>query len=178
MNPANYRLSKEVLQEMLDEDYNKRFHQFETIYDRQVKGDSPADLSQKWMDDFFVRLSEPLKKMQAEYLTSATKNCYKDKHLSDSEPNFEQITLCKETERNKIFGKFETMYANHRDSGRFHFQDCIVAANNNAEAAVYCVRDYVKNIKEDNEKMVELFKRDFPKYAWRCKDGSSSIWMK
>ena len=45
MNPANYRLSKEVLQEMLDDEYNKKFHQFETIYDRQTKGLSPADLS-------------------------------------------------------------------------------------------------------------------------------------
>ena len=91
MNPANYKLSKEVLQEMLDEDYNKKFHKFETIYDRQVQGDSPADLSQKWMDDFFVRLSEPLKKMQVEYLSAATKNCYKDRHLSDAQPNYEQI---------------------------------------------------------------------------------------
>ncbi len=45
MNPANYRLSKEVLQEMLDEDYKKKFHQFQTIYDKDVKGLSPADLS-------------------------------------------------------------------------------------------------------------------------------------
>ena len=46
MNPANYRLSKEVLQDMLDDDYNKRFHKFETVYDRNVKqGLSPADQS-------------------------------------------------------------------------------------------------------------------------------------
>ena len=43
MNPANYRLSKEVLQEMIDEDYKKRFHKFQTVYDTQVKGVSPAD---------------------------------------------------------------------------------------------------------------------------------------
>ena len=36
MNPANFKLSKEILQEMLDEDYKKKFHQFETIYDTQV----------------------------------------------------------------------------------------------------------------------------------------------
>ena len=57
------------------------------------------------------------------------------------------------------------MYANHRDSGRFHFQDCIVEANNNVEKAVYCVRDYIKQIKTDNDVMVDLFKRDFAKYA-------------
>ena len=165
MNPATYKLSKEVLQEMLDDDYNKKFHQFETMYDRQVQGQSPADLSQKWMDDFFVRLSEPLKKMQAEYLTSATKSCYKEQHLSDSFTNYEQILQCKEAERAKVFGPFEKMYAHHRDSGRFRFQDCSFEANNSIEKAVYCVRDYVKHIKEDNEKMIDLFKKDYAKYV-------------
>jgi hypothetical protein len=46
MNPANYKLSREVLQEMLDGEYNKNFHKFETIYDREVQGKSPADISQ------------------------------------------------------------------------------------------------------------------------------------
>ena len=46
MNPANYKLSHEVLQEMLDGEYNKNFHKFETIYDREVQGKSPADISQ------------------------------------------------------------------------------------------------------------------------------------
>ena len=165
MNPANYKLSKEVLQEMLDDEYDKKFHKFETIYDKEVKGQSPADLSQKWIDDFFVRLSDPLKKMHIEYLTAATKNCYKDRHLSDTQPNYEQISQCKTNERTKVFGAFETMYVNHRDSGRFKFQDCIVDANNNVELAVYCVRDYIKNIKSDNDTMVDLFRRDFAKYA-------------
>ena len=166
MNPANYKLSKEILQEMLEDDYNKRYHQFETIYDRQVKGESPADLSQRWSDDLFVRLSEPLKKMQIEYLTSATKNCYKEKHLPEQGfTNYEQILQCKENERQKVFGSFENMYSKHRDSSRFKFQDCIWDANNNVEKAVYCVRDYVKQIKDDNDKIVENFKKDFAKYA-------------
>ena len=165
MNPANYKLSSEVLQEMLEDDYNKKFHQFETMYDKQVQGQSPADMSQRWMDDFFIRLSEPLKKMQAEYLTTSSKNCYKERHLSETTPNYEQIRLCKENERSKIFGSFETMYANHRDSGRFKFQDCIVDANNDIEKAVYCVRNYIKAIKDDNDQMCDLFKKDFAKYA-------------
>ena len=45
MNPASYSLSKEVLQEMMESAYNKRFHRYETIYDKDVKGKSPADLS-------------------------------------------------------------------------------------------------------------------------------------
>ena len=146
MNPANYKLSREVLQEMLDTEYNKKFHQFETIYDREVKGMSPADASQKWIDDLYVRLSDPLKKMQAEYLQAAAKDCYKQKNLSESAPNYEQILICKEAERTKIFGKFESSMVNHRDSNRFRFQDCIFDANNNVEKAVDCVRGYVRGI--------------------------------
>lgn len=165
MNPANYRLSKEVLQEMLDEEYKKKFHQFETIYDTQVKGSSPADASQKYIDEFFNKLSEPLKKMQADYLTAVSKGCYKEKHMSDSQPNMEQIALCKEQEHEKVFGRFERMYAAHRDSARFRFQDCIFDANNNVEKAVYCVRNYNRDILADNDKMTDLFKKDYAKYV-------------
>ena len=164
MNPASYKLSKEVLQDMLEADYNKKFHKFETIYDRQVQGQSPADISQKWIDDFFVRLSEPLKKMQVEYLNAATKNCYKDRHVQDANTNLAQINLCKENEREKVWSKFDKMYENTRDSSRFRFQDCIFEANNNVEQAVYCVRDYVKSVQTDNDTMVENFKKDFSKY--------------
>lgn len=77
MNPANYRLSKEILQEMLDEDYDKKFHRNETYYDKYNPGLSPQDLSQKAIDDLFENLlSEPLKKMHAAYLKNATSNCY------------------------------------------------------------------------------------------------------
>ena len=117
------------------------------------------------MDDFFVRLSEPLKKMQADYLTAATKTCYQEKHLNDGCPNYESILVCKEREHKRVFGAFESMYAAHRDSGRFRYQDCIVEAGNNIEAAVYCVRDYVKHIRDDNEKMIEIFRKDYAKYV-------------
>ena len=72
---------------------------------------------------------------------------------------------CKTAEHAKVFGIFDKMYVHHRDSGRFKFQDCTVEANNNIEQAVYCVRDYVKHIKDDNEKMIDLFKRDYAKYV-------------
>ncbi len=39
-------------------------------------------------------------------------------------------------------------------------------ANNNAEKALYCVRNYVQSLKTDNDKMVEIFKKDYPKYVW------------
>ena len=118
MNPANYKLSKEVLQEMIDSEYKNEYHRYETFYDTDIKGLSPADLSQKWLDDLFVKLSEPLKKMQVEFLNNSAKNCYKEKHISDANTNFEQIALCKELERQKVFGGFEKMLVNHRDGGK------------------------------------------------------------
>ena len=165
MNPANYKLSREVLQEMLDTEYNQKFHKFETIYDREVQGKSPADISQQWIDDLFVRLSDPLKKMQIDYLQAASKICYKPKHLSDSAPNLEQVLICKEAERQKVFSKFETSLLNQRDSTRFLYQDCIYDANNNVEKAVHCVRNYIRGIQQDNDKIIEQFKKDYPKYA-------------
>jgi hypothetical protein len=83
---------------MIDEDYRKEFHPYVTTYDKYNDGLSLQDQSQKALDELYtVHLSEPLKKMQIDYLTSA-KACYKEKHLDDSMPNFEQIQLCKELE--------------------------------------------------------------------------------
>lgn len=59
--------------------------------------------------------------MQVDYFTNAHKNCYKEKHINDDFTNFEQITLCKEQERQKIFGTFTKMFVNYRDSERFKF---------------------------------------------------------
>ena len=123
-----------------------------------MQGLSSADQSQKHLDDFMIKLSEPLKKMQIAYLTNATKNCYKEKHLSDSFTNYEQITLCKELERQKIFKNFETMLVKHRDTSQFRYSDCINEANNDPEKAVYCIRGYLKRIQDDNVAMTTIFK--------------------
>ncbi len=105
-----------------------------------------------------------MKKMQIEYLNNVTKNCYDEKHISDSFTNYEQILICKEREKHQVFGKFEKMYVAHRDSGKFIFTDCVDAANNSPEAAVFCIRDYLKQIQTDNEKMTEIFRKDYQAY--------------
>ena len=129
-----------------------------------MKGVSPADQSQKYLDDFMIKLSEPLKKMQITYLTNATKNCYKEQHLSDSFPNYEQILLCKELERQKVFRKFEGMLASHRDTTQYRYLDCVNEANNDAEKAVYCIREYLKKVQDDNAAMTIIFKKEFASY--------------
>jgi hypothetical protein len=118
MNPSSYKLSKDVLQQMIESDDAKSLNQFQSIYGSEVKGLSPSDQAQKHTDDFFDSLSVPLKKMQIEYLEKSISNCYQERHLSDTFTNLEKIVECKERERKTIWGKFEDMYVLHRDSGR------------------------------------------------------------
>ncbi len=60
-------------------------------------------------DDFISVYSETLKRMQIEYLNNATKKCYdqKDKGFT----RWEQITVCKEIERERVWGRFDKMYS-------------------------------------------------------------------
>lgn len=56
------------------------------------------------------------------------------------------------------------MQVNHRDSERFKFQDCLKDAENNLEKAVFCTRRYIEEIRENNDKMVEMFKKEHASY--------------
>jgi hypothetical protein len=81
-----------------------------------------SEFSQHLIDEFFNQMSQPLKRMQVEYLTNATKKCYEKKSSSSSSfTNYEHIVVCKEAERNKVFGKFDRMYQSHRATGRQRF---------------------------------------------------------
>ena len=37
-------------------------------------------------------------------------------------------------------------------------------ANNNMDRALICINNFVKEAKEDNSKIVDAFRRDYPKY--------------
>ena len=104
MNPNN-RLSREVLQKMLDADMDEQYNKTKTIYNTEVQGQSYAEQSQRAIDELYTTvLSEPLKKLHASYLRSSAKNCYSEKHVNDSFPNLEQVKLCRDLERQKIMG--------------------------------------------------------------------------
>ena len=161
---SSSELNGSVLQEMLDTDYRKISHRYAKGY-ANPDTLSPSDVSQQWHDDLFLRLSAPLKKMQAAYLRDISKNCYQDRHMSESFTNYEQINLCKEEKRTKYFGKFEDRLANLRDSNRFKYQDCSIAAGNDIVKSVYCVRDFIQGIQDDNDSLVHFVKENYPKYA-------------
>jgi hypothetical protein len=91
-------------------------------------------------------------------LKDVTSNCYQARWLEQSFTNWEQINLCKAEMQEKYFGKFTHSLQSYRDSTRFRFQECEVAAGNNVEKAVLCVRGYLKSMEQDNEKLIELAK--------------------
>ena len=94
--------SAAAFQQMIDAE-KKAEVWFETMYDRQ-KGESPNDKSQKYHEDLFIRLSEPLKKMQAEYLAQVVQNCYQDRHMAADFTNVAQINQCKSQTHEKVAG--------------------------------------------------------------------------
>ena len=53
---------------------------------------------------------------------------------------------------------------NLRQSNQYRYQDCIVAAGNNPEKAVYCVRDYLTGIDADNAKLKAIVEDKCSKY--------------
>ena len=103
---------------MIDADDDKVFNRYESIYGTQVDGKNPAQQAQIKIDEIFTKdLSEPLKKLHIQFLSNVVKNCYPEKHLREDFTNYEQISLCKEQERQKLFGKFEYSLTSTRDSG-------------------------------------------------------------
>ena len=69
--------------------------------------------------------------------------------------------VCKETERQKIWGKFDRMYYKCSDESRLTFQDCIEQGDGDLEKGSLCVRDYVVRIKEDNQRLIVQFRREY-----------------
>ena len=149
---------------MLDEDHQKTFRNFETFYDT-VKGYSPIEKAQMNVNEIYTtHLSEPLKKLHAEYLNSVIKKCYPERHLSEDFPNLQQINLCRDLERQRVLGKFFSASDAIRDSSLFKFQDCVHEANQSIESGLNCIHQYVNDTKEDNQKIIEAFRRDYPKF--------------
>lgn len=155
---AQNTMAPKVFQEMLENKYAKQAKRFQTYYDSdEMKGDSPSDVAYKTHMALYDALSEPLKKMQVEYLTKVAKTCYKDKHMSEDSPNAEQVSVCRDRVHERIFGKFFQQTSNLRDSTAFKYSDCLVEASNDPIKAVKCVRNYLKQMDSDNKELCSFF---------------------
>ena len=97
-------------------------------------------------------------------MREAAKSCFKDKWMDDSMPNPHQVEACIERTKNKHMGLFYQNLVNLRESNRYRYQDCIVAAGNDMHKSVICVRDYLTGIDADNAKLKALVEEKCSKY--------------
>ena len=102
--------------------------------------------------------------MRMAAMKEAASSCFKDKWMDDSMPNPHQVNMCIERVKNKHMGVFYQNLVNLRDSNRFRYQDCIVAAGNDIQASVFCVRDYLTGIDADNAKLKAIVEEKCSKY--------------
>ena len=134
LDPANYKLSPELLDEILANDYKKKNKYFKNFYD-MTSHRSPEEIAHQKLEALELTMSQPLKKMHLQYLTKVTKNCYQEKHLSEDFPNQEQIELCKKMTYDSIFGDFEQKRHDFRTKDSYNMQICMIKAKNHVYRA-------------------------------------------
>ena len=105
MSTSNYKLSPELLDAMIENDYNMKHNEVETYYMR-AGSKSPNDHIHGFLQTLEMELSDPLKKIHSVWLSRSAKNCYPEKHVSDDFTNLEQINLCREKIRDNLLGNF------------------------------------------------------------------------
>jgi len=123
---------------------------------------SAGGLSQRWVEDFLAEMSEPLKRMQIEYLTNSSTKCYTEAVAGLS--TYERVLICKEIERLRVFGRLDRLWAQHRDSGRHKLQDCLLSACSNTESSLLCFQEYVRSVEKDKESMRLHFKKEYARF--------------
>jgi hypothetical protein len=78
----------EMLQSMIDKEYNEDRNRYQTAQNTYYKdGAFSQDITQKLQRDLVNELSVPLKKMRAAYLQEVAKTCYPDKWMNPEMPN-------------------------------------------------------------------------------------------
>ena len=102
--------------------------------------------------------------MRAQAMKEAAASCFKDKWMDEAMPNPHQVEMCQERVKNKHMGVFYRNLVSLRESNRYKYQDCTVAAGNNMEKAVYCVRDYLTGIDSDNATLKAIVEEKCSKY--------------
>ena len=78
------KLSPQVLQEMVEEGYNKTS---KVSRMPNFKGKTPSDHSFDKHNAAYVNLSVPLKNMKYQAMKDAAANCFKDKWMDEAYPN-------------------------------------------------------------------------------------------
>ena len=91
------QLTPKLMQDMIDEDVDKKIHRYETTYNSVAAGKSLEDQGQDLEQSLYRgELSETFKKWQSKYLMDVSKNCYRSRWMQEEFTNYEQINLCRE----------------------------------------------------------------------------------
>mmetsp|Transcript_8781 Transcript_8781/g.9965 ORF Transcript_8781/g.9965 Transcript_8781/m.9965 type:complete len:159 (-) Transcript_8781:55-531(-) len=156
LHTPKYNLSPELIDEMIRNDYKVKHRNFETHFDgtNQLSNEEIVYIK---LHNIYHVLSEPLKKMHSTYLTRAAKNCYPEKHLQDDWTNLEQINLCKDITKSKIFGDFEELLHIERTKDAYKYQACLEKNRNQVIKSIECVEQYQKDIDTTNQKVATEF---------------------
>ena len=113
---SNQKLSSAVLQEMINEQFRKEQDRYATIYNTQIKGKSPNEVSFDKANEVYAILATPLKNMRYKAMKEAAANCFKDKWMDEAMPNPHQVEMCRERVQNKHMGVFYRNLVSLRES--------------------------------------------------------------
>ena len=161
---ASQKLSAQVLQEMIDQEYKEKYHKLASTYGEEVQGKSPSDISVEKANEIYKTLATPLKNMRAAAIKDSLKNCYKDRWMDDADPNPHAVAACEERMKNRHMGVFYRNLVNLRDSTAFKYKDCLKAAENDVNASMLCIRDYLAGIDADNVTLTGIVESQCSKY--------------
>ena len=162
-NPRKYKLSPELLDQMIQHDYDKVYKQYKNQYDDFPNRRAPREQYRDLQNAVYDLLSSPLKLAHETILKNSLKKCYKDKHMDLENTNLEQIKLCKDIEHDKVLGKFYESLYKHRDSDWLNLQECI-PREDDVNRYLKCMDQHFEDIKTSNVRIAEEFRANSPQY--------------
>ena len=68
--------------------------------------------------------------------------------------------------QNRHMGTFYRNLVNLRESSKYRYGDCLVAAGNDIEKAALCIRGYLSNMDADNVTLTNIVEQNCSKYFW------------
>ena len=121
---SNFNMPKAYAQKLLNEELEmdpKIKTVFNTNYKDSLSYNQKVKLA---LAQFEKDISPALKRMKQGYFEQTQEKCYDPKHISDTFTNVEQINLCKQEQYDEVFGAYQQMVKNHRESDTIRFENC------------------------------------------------------
>ena len=165
MNPNNYKLSPEVLQELYQREADKRgYNGHLRLQDDLKHFVTPSDKLQEIHNSLFETLNKPLKKLTAAMHSEISNTCYKEKHLDPLFTNEPQIRLCEEKVKEKTIGPFIEKVHSYRIGEIFQLEACIKREGSNTQLINECMLAALREAQADNKSLLDFFKQQYPSY--------------